>query len=175
MGGCRVFRVSVHHHRVSTVEAMLRQRIDRQRYPDRAKLEIARQLRQNPTPTERHVWELLRRRGMLGLKFRRQHVLHGFIVDFYCARHRIVLELDGASHDSRVRSDYDASRTRVLTAFGYRVIRLPNRTVSRDSLEALLHPFVPPLPKGRGGQGERHIVPPLPKGRGGQGERYITK
>ena len=93
---------------------------------------------------------------MLGLKFRRQHVLHGFIVDFYCARHHIVLELDGASHDSR--SEYDASRTLVLTAYGFRVIRLLNREVSRERLEELLRPFVPPLPKGRGGQGERYIM-----------------
>jgi very-short-patch-repair endonuclease len=59
---------------------MLRNRIDRGDYPDRVKLAIARQLRREPTPAERHAWALLRNRGILGLKFRRQHVLEGFIV-----------------------------------------------------------------------------------------------
>ena len=45
----------------------------------------ARQLRRDATPAERHAWTLLRNRRLLGLKFRRQHVLRGFIVDFYCA------------------------------------------------------------------------------------------
>jgi len=60
---------------------------------------LARALRHRPTPAERHAWTLLRNRGILGLKFRRQHVLHGFIVDFYCASERVVIELEGSPHD----------------------------------------------------------------------------
>ena len=56
---------------------------------------FARQLRRQSTPAERHAWTLLRNRGVLGLKFRRQHVLHGFIVDFCCLAKHIVIELDG--------------------------------------------------------------------------------
>ncbi len=48
---------------------------------------------------ERHAWSLLRNRRIGGLKFRRQHVIGAFIVDFYCADLRLVLELDGAPHD----------------------------------------------------------------------------
>src|SRR5882762_8290878 len=59
----------------------------------------ARELRHRPTPAERHAWTLLRNRGVLGLRFRRQHVLHGFIVDLYCATERIVIELEGDAHD----------------------------------------------------------------------------
>jgi len=80
---------------------VLRDRIDGRRYPDTAKLEIARHLRRKATPAERHAWSLLRRRGILGLKFRRQHPLCGFIVDFYCPRLRLVLELDGGSHEDQ--------------------------------------------------------------------------
>jgi very-short-patch-repair endonuclease len=55
------------------------------RVPHGLKLAAARQLRRDATPAERHAWTLLRNRRLLGLKFRRQHVLRGFIVDFYCA------------------------------------------------------------------------------------------
>src|SRR6266498_5643131 len=85
-----------------------------------------RALRHNPTPAERHAWTLLRDRGMLGLKFRRQHVLHGFIVDFYCASERIVIELEGSVHDGAARQSYDRTRAEFLVAAGYRIIRVRN-------------------------------------------------
>ena len=98
----------------------------------------ARELRLQPTPAERHAWTLLRNRGILGLKFRRQHVLHGFIVDFYCPSEGIVIELEGNVHDTEVQRDYDRARAGLLEAAGYRVIRLRNRDVSRDRLETVL-------------------------------------
>jgi very-short-patch-repair endonuclease len=121
---------------------MIRHRLDRKDYPDAVKLAIARQLRREPTPSERFAWSLLRRRGILGLKFRRQHVLQGFIVDFYCPRLRLVLELDGASHDDTTRSGYDKARTAFLVGLGYQVFRLRNRELSRERLEQLLRPLV---------------------------------
>ena len=80
----------------------------------------ARELRHNPTPAERHAWTLLRNRGILGLKFRRQHVLHGFIVDFYCTSERIVIELEGNVHDTEAQRGYDQARTRSGAARGAR-------------------------------------------------------
>jgi very-short-patch-repair endonuclease len=134
---------------------MLRTRIDRLAYPNREKLAIARALRRNPTPTERHAWSLLRHRGVLGLKFRRQHVLHRFIVDFYCAELKLVLELDGAPHVEPAQAGYDAARTAWLESRGYRVMRLANRNVSRDGLERLLRPLSSPSPdRERGSGGE---------------------
>ena len=103
-----------------------------------AKLSLARQLRRDPTPPERHGWALLRNRGILGLKFRRQHVLQGFIVDFYCPALRLVVELDGAPHDHPEQASYDAARTAWLEACGYQVVRLQNRNLSRRRLEQLL-------------------------------------
>ena len=96
------------------------------------------ELRHNPTPAERHAWTLLRNRGILGLKFRRQHVLHGFIVDFYCPSERIVIELEGDVHDAEAQRDYDQARAGLLQAGGYRVIRVRNRDVGREHLEASL-------------------------------------
>ena len=98
----------------------------------------ALELRHSPTPAERHAWTLLRNRGILGLKFRRQHVLHGFIVDFFCPSERIVIELDGDVHDAEAQRDYDRARSALLGAAGYRVIRVRNRDVSRARLEVVL-------------------------------------
>ena len=91
-----------------------------------------------PHSAERHAWTLLRNRGILGLKFRRQHVLHGFIVDFYCPSERIVIELEGDVHDAEAQRDYDQARAGFLQAAGYRVIRVRNIDVSRQHLETVL-------------------------------------
>lgn len=99
---------------------------------------LAKQFRHEPTPAERHAWTLLRNRGILGLKFRRQHVLHGFIGDFCCLKERIVIELEGDAHDSEERSAYDRARTGFLNAAGYRVIRVRNKDVNREQLETVL-------------------------------------
>ena len=132
---------------------MLRARIDGRRYPDTAKLEIARHLRRDPTPAERNAWSLLRRKGILGLKFRRQHPLCGFIVDFYCPRLRLVLELDGGSHEDQAQASYDAARTQWLEAHGYTVRRIRNEAVCRDSLERLLSTCLPLSRQGEGAGG----------------------
>ena len=78
---------------------------------DRRKLALARRFRRQPTPAEAEAWQLLRDERILGLKFRRQQLVAGFIVDFYCASLRLVLELDGGAHDDPVQAEYDARRT----------------------------------------------------------------
>jgi len=99
---------------------------------------LARALRHRPTPAERHAWTLLRNRGILGLKFRRQHVLHGFIVDSYSASERVVIELEGSPHDGAAQQICDRARAALLTAAGYRIIRVRNKDVSREHLETVL-------------------------------------
>ena len=102
------------------------------------KLAIARRLRRESTPAERHAWSLLRDRQLLGLKFRRQHVLHGFVVDFYCPAFKLVLELDGHPHDGARQAGYDAARTAWLESAGYHVIRMRNRDLTRARLQELI-------------------------------------
>ena len=99
---------------------------------------LAAKLRRTATPTERHAWSLLRDRRILGFKFHRQHVLRGFIVDFYCAPKRLVLELDGDPHDGPDQRAYDAARAEVLEVAGFRVVRVRNGDVTRAGLEAVL-------------------------------------
>jgi very-short-patch-repair endonuclease len=79
-------------------------------------------MRRNPTPSEHALWLALRD-SKLGVKFRRQHVLAPFIVDFYAASLRLVIEVDGSVHEGREARD--ASRTAKLVAlYGVRVVRV---------------------------------------------------
>ncbi len=116
------------------------------------KLQRAREFRKRPTPAERRAWELLRDRRILGVKFRRQHRIRGFVVDFYCHELRLVLEIDGPVHHTTEQKAYDAERTAILEGLGLRVVRIPNETVARETLLAVLSPL---SRYGRGGQGVR--------------------
>ena len=95
----------------------------------------AQRLRQNLTPAEQRLWQALKNRQLSGLKFRCQHPVGSFIVDFYCAQCRLVVELDGEIHEQRV--EYDAARTAKLNQFGYRVVRFSNQAVMTHLDEVL--------------------------------------
>jgi very-short-patch-repair endonuclease len=86
----------------------------------------ARRMRQEPTAAEQRLWQLLRG-GSLGARFRCQHAIGQFIVDFYCATASLVIELDGSSHKGR--SDEDAARQEWLEANGLTVLRFSNDDV----------------------------------------------
>jgi very-short-patch-repair endonuclease len=91
----------------------------------------ARELRKNATGPERAFWELLRDRRLAGLKFRRQHAIGPYIVDFYCPLHRLVVELDGRSHDDRGAEDRQRQEYLELVV-GLKVFRVGNDDVLRD-------------------------------------------
>jgi very-short-patch-repair endonuclease len=120
-----------------------------------AKVRRARELRRTATLAERRAWDLLRNRRTLGLKFRRQHVIAGFVVDFYCAELKLVLELDGAGHASQAQSEYDAARTTQLEARGLHVVRLDNNAVREDTLRNLLQDVFRRPPSPQRGEGVR--------------------
>ena len=90
----------------------------------------AREKRRQPTHAEKVLWERLRNRQLDGAKFRRQDVIGGYIVDFYCPKAGLVVEVDGPIHDRT--QDEDASRQRCLEGFGLRVIRFSNDAVLTD-------------------------------------------
>ena len=92
-----------------------------------------RRLRQECTDTEMAVWKLLRNRRFVGFKFRRQHPVGPFIVDFYCARAALVLELDGGQHFEAAAQERDAARSDFLRSKGLRVVRFQNDEVLRES------------------------------------------
>jgi len=100
----------------------------------KSKVERARDLRRAPTKAEEMVWRLVRRRGVDGWRFHRQHVIAGFIVDFYCAALKLVLEIDGDVHAAQ-RAE-DACRDAALAELGCVVVRLRNETVLDDPAAA---------------------------------------
>ena len=91
------------------------------------KLQRSRELRHQMTEAERVLWERLRGGQTLGLRFRRQQIVCGFIVDFYCHAARLVIEVDGASHTGQ--EAYDADRDITLGLTGLRVLRFTNDDV----------------------------------------------
>jgi ATP-dependent DNA helicase RecQ len=97
-------------------------------------LDRAGQLRHKATPPEQLLWSLLRGRRLGGLKFRRQEPIGPYIVDFCCRDLRLIVELDGTSHEDKLESD--AVRTRWLMDQGYRVLRITNQDVTAE-LEAV--------------------------------------
>lgn len=92
---------------------------------------IRQELRGNATLSERKLWERLRK-GRLGVKFRRQASLGRYVVDFYCPKLRIAIELDGAHHDWPEVRAYDERRTQYLQSLGVRVLRFKNREISDE-------------------------------------------
>ncbi|MBC7545761.1 MAG: endonuclease domain-containing protein [Candidatus Sericytochromatia bacterium] len=104
---------------------------------------FAQAMRHAPTDSEAVAWEMLRNRRLRGLKFRRQQVIRGYIVDFYCHELRLAVELDGPIH--ALQQPQDLARQNHLAACGIRVVRLPNAELS---LQMLLDRITPYLPSG---------------------------
>ena len=106
-------------------------RIDRRgRREFRNNVPAARHLRQRLTPAEEVLWRSLRDRRFDGLKFRRQHPVGPFVLDFCCADVRLSVEVDGPVHDQQTNQDEE--RARLLADRGYRVLRVRNDEVLTD-------------------------------------------
>ena len=91
------------------------------------KVEIAREFRKKSTPSEELVWSIIRNRKILGLKWRRQQIIDGFITDFFCAEFNIALEIDGEIHDNADVQETDLIREQVFAQKGIRTIRINNQ------------------------------------------------
>jgi very-short-patch-repair endonuclease len=92
--------------------------------------QAARDLRKNLTPAEEYLWQALKSKQLNGLRFRSQHPVGNFILDFYCPSCKLVVEVDGSIHDDR--QDRDLARTQALEAYGYFVLRFTNDQVLGD-------------------------------------------
>ena len=143
--------------------------------PDRA-YRNARGLRHHQTDAERKLWMSLRARQVDGVKFRRQHPIGPYIVDFCCIEQKLIVELDGGQHALRVKADQQ--RTDVLSKFGYNVLRIWDHELLNDHVAVLQrianelnHPHPPlSLPgRGRDKRSLRITSSPTLRGRG-QGE-----
>ncbi len=97
--------------------------------------ERARQLRANATEAEVRLWSRIRRKQLEGFRFRRQHPLGRYIVDFFCPEARLIVEVDGGQHG--VENVRDAIRTERLEKRGYSVIRFWNKDVLAQAEDVL--------------------------------------
>ncbi len=121
----------------------------------REKLQRAKELRRDMTPAERKLWNQLRANRLEGWHFRRQQIIDGFIVDFYCHKTGLVLEVDGPIHSQQEVADTE--RTQALSNRGLKVIRFTNREVMNNLpnvLKRILHELEADSPSLQGrGQG----------------------
>ena len=119
----------------------------------------ARRLRAEETGAEAALWEALRGRRLAGLRFRRQHAVERFVLDFYGPEHHLAVELDGEVHDAPTQAERDAERSRYLNTRGYHVIRFRNDEVMADlpdvlsRIAAAVQCSAPPLPPAGEGAG----------------------
>ena len=97
----------------------------------------AQSLRKNQTGAEIQLWDILKK-GLNGYKFRRQHPIDIFIVDFYCHKIKLVIEVDGEIHNRLDIIEYDSGRTNELEEFGLNVIRFSNQEVFNNMEDVIL-------------------------------------
>ena len=110
---------------------------------DNSQLENARRLRREMTPHERKLWYLFLRK--YPVKIYKQRIIGRFIVDFYCASAKLVIELDGSGHYEPQGMAYDSARSAFLTALGLEVLRFSNRDVDRDFRGVCAHKLILPF------------------------------
>ena len=96
-------------------------------------------LRGHLTPAEANLWSCLKSAQLAGRKFRRQHSIGAYIVDFYCPEERLVIELDGAGHFTSSGNLHDAARTAHLNSLGIQVLRFENKVIWSDLDGILAH------------------------------------
>jgi very-short-patch-repair endonuclease len=96
-----------------------------------------KELRQNLTPSEAFLWNYLKTRKFEGKRFTKQHSIGHFIVDFYCASEKLIIELDGEVHNNPQAQSYDSYRTRELEKLDYTVIRFENKMVFENLASVL--------------------------------------
>ena len=103
---------------------------------DSKTLRAAHILRRSMTKAEAVLWKKLKDRNVFNTRFRRQHPISIFIVDFYCHEYKLVIEVDGDIHNDEIACQYDLGRTEVLNKFGLKVIRFTNNQIlySLDSV-----------------------------------------
>lgn len=99
--------------------------------------EIRRNLRQTSTETEDLLWDQLRGRKLLGVKFKRQFSIGSFVVDFYCPSHELIIEVDGAVHEEPVVHQNDKNRQEALESLDLTMLRVTNHDVINNMDDVL--------------------------------------
>ncbi len=120
-------------------------------------IEVAKELRKSATFAENVLWQRLRRKNVVGLKFRRQHHIGRYVVDFYCAKLKLIVELEGGIHNETDQKEYDNIRFQEFKMMGYKCLRIKNEEVT-ENVENVIEKILafrpsPYNPSPRGGEG----------------------
>ncbi|MDQ3020909.1 MAG: DUF559 domain-containing protein [Bacteroidota bacterium] len=94
-------------------------------------------LRNNPTKTEKLLWDILKGKKLEGYKFRRQYGVGRYVIDFYCVKKKLALEIDGDVHDNEESKVYDKEREEFISNFGIGTLRIKNEKVERNIEEVV--------------------------------------
>ena len=103
---------------------------------DDVKVQRAKELRQELTDEEEVLWQYLRKNRLGGFHFRRQQVVQGFIVEFYCHKAGLVVEVDGGVHEDQI--EYDRERDKILEGLDLRIMRVKNEEINNNLQEVLV-------------------------------------
>ena len=122
---------------------------------------LRQNLRNNMPPAERILWGKLKGKQLGGFKFRRQHSIDEFILDFYCPKARLAIEIDGDSHFESENAKNDSERTRKIELQGPKILRFTNTEIY-ESLEGVLDQILKHLKE------KNHQPPPAPPLKGGE-------
>jgi len=90
---------------------------------------LAKELRKLETEAEKQLWSKLNKNQIIGLQFRRQHPINRFIADFYCPKIKLIIEVDGSTHELPEYQSHDIGRSEILNDFGMTVIRFTNEQI----------------------------------------------
>lgn len=101
------------------------------------KLIIAREFRNKPTKHEEKIWKLIKQKQILGYGFRRQYVIAGYILDFYCIELKLAIEVDGKIHDLKANKEYDLKRENIIKQYNINLIRFTNEDIDNNILTVL--------------------------------------
>ena len=99
---------------------------------------IRKELRNNLTPPEARLWTELKDKKRLGFKFRRQHSIDNYIVDFYSPKANLIIEVDGKTHLEPTISENDSKRDEHLKELGFKIVRFDNQDIL-NQLEYVIH------------------------------------
>ena len=105
----------------------------------------ARMLRFSMTPAERHLWARLRKNQLNGFRFRPQHPISEFVVDFYCHKAKLVVEVDESYHENPKQKEYDENRDHILKEFGLIILRFTDKQVLEET-ESVIQTIINCLP-----------------------------
>ena len=103
----------------------------------RIKTQLAKEFRKNPTKSEKIMWNALRNRQFLNLKFRRQYLVNGYLIDFYCSELKLAVEVDGPIHSQKEQTENDQARQNIIEKKNIKFFRVKSKAIESNINQVL--------------------------------------